>query len=340
MKALIRKRPVASSRGFTLVELLVVIAIIGILVGLLLPAVQAAREAARRMQCTNNLKQWSLAIHNYHDTFKIIPPLSCADSKNPIVFPMTPVNAGARDGWGWQVFLFPFIEQSALFNQMNVNRELPSNHYAAVGGRTNLIQSTLSFARCPSDTGPDLNDKSFTAQRTNPTVLAGTSNYVGLVDSSTRNSSSFSLNGGFMNLSDRDFGRGNNKKAFRDLSDGTSNTIAIGERGYQVHGVDMQAALWFGSGRASHVSDPSFDLGATGKLSPNDVLGAAAYRRSSLASNHTGGVNVGLYDGSVHFISENIDHNNMDNGNQDQSNVDSAYERLIAISDGQVVSEF
>ena len=91
--------------GFTLVELLVVIAIIGILVGLLLPAVQAAREAARRMQCTNNLKQIGLAMHNYHDTYRSFPIGHH--------FP----GQGNGTGWTWTYSILPFIEQSSLYGQ-------------------------------------------------------------------------------------------------------------------------------------------------------------------------------------------------------------------------------
>src|SRR5262245_49230386 len=101
--------------GFTLVELLVVIAIIGILVALLLPAVQAAREAARRMQCGNNLKQIGLALHNYHDTFKSLPiGLLGAGAGQP-----TP--SSADDGFGWGCALLPFLEQQALYDRVRPN---------------------------------------------------------------------------------------------------------------------------------------------------------------------------------------------------------------------------
>ena len=109
--------------GFTLVELLVVIAIIGILVGLLLPAVQAAREAARRMQCSNNLKQLGLAALNYESTFKKFPPNHIF--AGPILNPTTA--NGAKDVqnmecWGWHVLLMPQIEQTGMYNQLNINQ--------------------------------------------------------------------------------------------------------------------------------------------------------------------------------------------------------------------------
>jgi len=108
--------------GFTLVELLVVIAIIGILVGLLLPAVQAAREAARRMQCSNNLKQIGLSLHNYHDAHKRFPPGVVQQQADPQFVP----NAGnvnpPIESWGWGAFLLPFMEQGNLYSQAGIGQ--------------------------------------------------------------------------------------------------------------------------------------------------------------------------------------------------------------------------
>src|SRR5688572_23681201 len=104
-----RSRPTIPPRGFTLVELLVVIAIIGALVALLLPAVQSAREAARRMKCQNQLKQIGLALHNYHDVFSGMPPGGMA----------TASTAAANDGMGFHVFLLPYVEQTALFQEFS-----------------------------------------------------------------------------------------------------------------------------------------------------------------------------------------------------------------------------
>ena len=102
-----------SRRGFTLVELLVVIAIIGVLVALLLPAVQSARESARRMQCSNQLKQLGLAIQNYHDVFQVFPPQS---------FPAH----GSTNAWGWGPMIFPFMELQALYETVKPNSAMPA----------------------------------------------------------------------------------------------------------------------------------------------------------------------------------------------------------------------
>ncbi len=136
-------------RGFTLVELLVVIAIIGILVGLLLPAVQAAREAARRMQCSNNMKQLALALHNYESANKKFP-CGFSDNFNTVV-------VGRDGGWAWASGVLPYIEQSALYGTLDT-RFAP---YGTVGtvsdaaGKNNLATATvLSAFRCPSDLAP------------------------------------------------------------------------------------------------------------------------------------------------------------------------------------------
>jgi len=140
-------------RGFTLIELLVVIAIIAVLIALLLPAVQQAREAARRTQCKNNLKQMGLALHNYHDVANTFPPgwiSTWAQSPTPASYP--------GDSWGWPVFLLPYMDQGNIYNQINFNVGFPAGFNAAgttpvpaTGSGVIGVEATpLSVFQCPS----------------------------------------------------------------------------------------------------------------------------------------------------------------------------------------------
>ena len=142
-----------SKRAFTLVELLVVIAIIGILIALLLPAVQAAREAARRSQCTNNVKQLSLAVHNYHDTFKRIPSGSLsADPVNYSTADWCSLSTPPRRGAPWTVLILPFIEQENLSNRFAMGEQFTATSNI-VGSSTNdsLFDLNNAAFQCPSD---------------------------------------------------------------------------------------------------------------------------------------------------------------------------------------------
>jgi len=125
-----------SRRGFTLIELLVVIAIIGVLIALLLPAVQAAREAARRAQCINNLKQLGLGLHNYHDSVGAVP--------------MGFAGGGGWEQWTPVIMLLPYIEQKPLFDSINFTGNIGSGYTG--GLNSTAIKSTVSVYQCPSDT--------------------------------------------------------------------------------------------------------------------------------------------------------------------------------------------
>src|SRR5260370_18496730 len=148
-----------SYRGFMLIELLVVIAIIAALVALLLPAVQQAREAARRSQCKNNLKQMGLAVSNYHDTANSFPPGQMSTVTSPtFLSPGVPGLYGSWNdygrhqygGWAWASFLLPYLDQSALYNNLNIG----AKPCASSGAQLLLAQTPLPIFPCPTHVGP------------------------------------------------------------------------------------------------------------------------------------------------------------------------------------------
>jgi prepilin-type N-terminal cleavage/methylation domain-containing protein/prepilin-type processing-associated H-X9-DG protein len=194
------RRRIGFRPGFTLIELLVVIAIIAVLIALLLPAVQAAREAARRSQCLNNLKQFGLAISNYHDVNGCLPwghgPLSCND-------------------WGYIALSLPYLEQMAMFNAINFGRKDGVNGFGCQGDviNTTVTRSQLTVALCPSD----INRITAADGRTNYFASCGSTPIF------------FSVNGALPNGL---FASVPESPAisFSSVTDGLSNTVAIGER--------------------------------------------------------------------------------------------------------------
>jgi prepilin-type N-terminal cleavage/methylation domain-containing protein/prepilin-type processing-associated H-X9-DG protein len=257
-------------RGFTLIELLVVIAIIAILIALLLPAVQQAREAARRTECKNNLKQLGLAIHNYHDSFNTIPPGWIG-------------GVATANNFSWQIFLLPGIEQTNLYNALNFLTAFST-------GDTNLM-ATLPAFRCASDTGAG-------------TYLGlARSNYAGVIVGAPSTSTSTSThNGG-------SFGQ-NSKHNFRDYRDGMSQTVMVGERmstgliNGNPRGTEGVVAGPFpgeymvvgGTGTAA------VPAGGAAIYLPNSNGTATG----AFSSRHAGGAQFLLGDGSVRMVSENI----------------------------------
>jgi len=316
-----RTRP---SFGFTLVELLVVIAIIGVLVALLLPAIQSAREAARRMSCSNNLKQLALGVHLYADVNKNFPPGIS--------------NAGTVDNYSWGAILLPHIEQTGLYDTLGVaatpSRD-PSAVFVASTATPTVTQifntnTVISTFVCPSDSAPELN----TNRQVNALSI-GTSSYVGVHDSNGSSTGTKDNYDGCFGISPI-----NNRASligFRDITDGTSNTLLLGERTWTVGTAPGNAS----SGNALAINDAT-STGNTGGIF--DVLGngtgavnTTAAPQITFSSAHPGGAQFAMADASVQFIPETIAYDNSILANAVGSAV---YQRLMSRNDGQPVGEF
>lgn len=287
-----------SRNGFTLVELLVVIAIIGILVSLLLPAVQAARESARRISCNNNLKQLALAHHNFHDTNSKLPAGSVGNA------------AWGRDSWSWYAYVLPFIEQSNNYNQLDFNSKI--NGTATAGGD---VRKTLQKPMlCPSDTAK-IQEQGVASWQNS------LHNYVGCYGNSNFNSglAPWNVVDGFAGSA----GMFVPEQAanFRDCTDGLSNTLLLGEII-----TPEKEDIWSSIGRTQVAMGGGFTTFLTPNANTNDRtnrchldLGGGRGKKCTqhadwdwganvvaLRSWHLGGVQVALGDGSVRFVTNNV----------------------------------
>jgi prepilin-type N-terminal cleavage/methylation domain-containing protein/prepilin-type processing-associated H-X9-DG protein len=265
-----RARIVLRNSGFTLIELLVVISIIGVLIALALPSVQAAREAARRSQCQNNLMQLGLALQAYENAMSSLP-IGYIASKNPSPLVTAP-------GWGWTVSILPQLEQSPLYNALNIN--LPTDRADNSTART----AALGICLCPSD---------------RETGLFGVSvPGVGRVEAQT---TSYAANhgSGAVSSGDPDLGNGlflrNRVVRMRDIRDGTSTTFALGERG-SVFVRNAWAGV-LGDGRGGLET-----LAGVGS-SPLNKPGATP---EAFFSPHSNGIHFVMADGSVRLIKTTI----------------------------------
>jgi len=347
-------------QAFTLVELLVVIAIIGILVALLLPAVQSAREAARRMQCTNNLKQIGLALHNHHDTFKKFPASVVRPGVAAVDVGWNPIEYT----WSWNAMILPFIEEGNAHQKLSPTTRTGQQAIVAAGSDAALkgvFETPIATFNCPSDTGPVTNtDRSYNADGTiyySPNQSfpfpVAKSNYVGMNHHMagvlwwtylTSGTSGYRWPSGV-------FAEANKGRRMAEITDGTASTLMVGERCWQYsmgvgNPLKLMASFQFvnrkrstgdlppwpanenrGTGDSLATSRYGINPPTTNNANPPLSSGDFGYdRRAHCASLHPGGANFVRGDGSVTFISQDV--------NQ------ATYDRLFSIADGNVIGEY
>jgi prepilin-type N-terminal cleavage/methylation domain-containing protein len=300
-------------RGFTLIELLVVIAIIGVLVGLLLPAVQTAREAARRSSCQNNLKQIGLGLLNHESAKKAFPA------------GYSYFNNGGERCWGWATFILPYMEQLSLYEQLDPeNRKLHDVCVSAASAADKAaLQTPIPGYRCPSDITPNLNTlQGFGSSQ--PFAIA-TANYIGSAGNQVVSGSDatypngyaapykdFDCGGIFFGIVDRKAspaGRGPLGVKVKDIVDGQSKTLLTGERCGRTTTGD-RAAVWAGIGRADDYGPAGTcrTLGRPGFIQNGDYVNRPDPQNASkgFSSLHPGGCLYGYADGSVQWLSDAI----------------------------------
>ncbi len=324
------------ARGFTLIELLVVISIIGVLIALLLPAVQAAREAARRSQCVNNLKQIGVALHNYVSAIGVYPP-GYVSAIDPTV--LDACNQDNEDqhgvdlgtGWAWGSMILPHLEQAAVSNSINFNMSV------AYHQNDTCSLTVLNVYLCPSDPGPPTipvfedppdpaNPGSYNASHIVDTLSRG--NYVGMYgigEICSQSAATDSPNNGTGSPPGDPLGQHagmfyrNSRVSFADVTDGTSQTVAVGERSH-----NLSYVTWVARSIDGWLGKTSPIEGGTDQFNPSpeecwtQVLGPAGLEDGTRTINnpeahvedywsrHPGGANMLFADGSVHFLKSAI----------------------------------
>lgn len=287
-----------TKRAFTLVELLVVIAIIGILIALLLPAVQAAREAARRSQCTNNMKQLALAFHNYHDVHKCFAPGSIySTSWNGKGY--NPPSIGGL--MGWDAHILPYMEQQTLYDQIDFN-------YAAYIADADGQSGGHTAGEFPTDPALQVNKLVCTSA---PAGFSCPSTFDMFPNTECKD---YAINGGhglpnhgpgthasFILSPTNGIGWKNSKVRMADVKDGTSNTFLLLERKRYVDNNNnwrVNPFIWQCHWHNGHVT--------TGYTQANTQVFSIGLHNRCADSDHPGGINTALCDGSVRFVSETV----------------------------------
>lgn len=301
--------------GFTLIELLVVIAIIGVLVGLLLPAVQQAREAARRISCGNNVKQLGLALHNYHDKGDVFPPAAIRR-----YFRTTSTNEWSTNMLSWMALILPYMEASTIYDKLDFDIESGLSGTDATNYNRVARKLPINGFRCPSDPRRQSRDTNY-----EPT------NYVACLGDSEIHKRSRSI----MDCDSR--------VGIRDVLDGTSNTMGVAEilvgsplnEGSNSSGgacpsgtlrdPSLRGLSWL---YASHVRNYAFNTITGPNAAADDCgLNTGGGFVSAARSQHPGGVMVMMVDGGTRFVNDSVD-------------LTTVWRRIGNRQDGEVVGSF
>jgi prepilin-type N-terminal cleavage/methylation domain-containing protein/prepilin-type processing-associated H-X9-DG protein len=346
----IQSHPRRGQRAFTLIELLVVIAIIAVLIALLLPAVQQAREAARRTQCKNNLKQIGLALHNYHDTYLKFPAsMYFSNFPNGGLSGYSATGADTTHGPNWLVGMLPYIDQAPLFNLANFS--------VAIGNSINapITSANIGGFQCPSDSNANAGNKFLDASRMGPNQWGRGSYAASGTGPQTFNGTQGWTTGtlppaaGQLGPSWRGVMGYNGWGGINSVTDGTSNTVAVWEIRAGLGATDPRG-LW-ASGRVGAgwmadcnnngggmASGDCYGINEGTHADGDDILGCINATAQGMGchangdgqagpkSLHTGGVHALMCDGSVRFINQNLDGGTM--------------AKITVQADGQVAGDF